>query len=91
MLTEMTLDEKVLGKYIKDMINKRVAEEDRRAFVQSLIARIDGQVFLSDIDIEKQYGDVLYTILHDIDYADSRHGVNINQVKLDLGNEYDPL
>lgn len=87
----MTLDEIVLGKYIKDMINKRVAEEDRRAFVQSLIARIDGQAFLSDIDIENQYGDVLYTILHDIDYADSRHGVNINQVKLDLGKEYDPL
>lgn len=87
----MTLDEKVLGKYIKDMINKRVAEEDRRAFVQSLIARIDGQTFLSDIDIENQYGDVLYTILHDIDYANSRHGVNINQVKLDLGKEYDPL
>ena len=87
----MTLDEKVLGKYIKDMINKRVAEEDRRAFVQSLIARIDEQAFLSDIEIENQYGDVLCTILHYIDYADSRHGVNINQVKLDLGNEYDPL
>ena len=84
----MTLDEKVLGKYIKDMINKHVAEKDRRAFVESLTALLEEKVFLSDIDIEKKYADLLATLIHDVEFAKETEGINTNLLVAGIGHKY---
>ena len=84
----MRLTEPVLIEYTKKMVNERVAPEDRKAFVESLNARLEGKVFLSDIDIEKKYGDTLYTLIHDIEYADETEGINIHLITAGIGHEY---
>jgi len=84
----MRLTEPVLIEYVKKMVNERVAPEDRKAFVESLNARLDGKIFLSDIDIEQKYGDTLYTLIHDIEYADETEGINIHLITAAIGREY---
>ena len=74
--------------YIKKMINERVAPEDRKAFVESLTARLDGKIFLSDIDIEKKYADLLETLIHDVEYADETEGVNIHLITAGVGHAF---
>lgn len=84
----MRLTEPVLIEYIKKMVNERLAPEDRKAFVESLNARLDGKIFLSDIDIEQKYGDTLYTLIHDIEYADETEGINIHLITAGIGREF---
>lgn len=84
----MRLTEPVLIENIKKMVNERVAPEDRKAFVESLNARLDGKIFLSDIDIEKQYGDTLYTLIHDVEYADETEGINKHLIAAGVGHEF---
>jgi hypothetical protein len=88
MLTEMTLTEPVLIEYIKKMVNEHVAPEDRKAFVESLNARLDGKSFLSDIDIEQKYADLLATLIHDIEYADETDGINIHLITAGTGRKF---
>lgn len=71
----MRLTEPVLIEYVKKMVNERVAPEDRKAFVESLNARLDGKIFLSDIDIEKKY-------------ADKTEGVNIHLITAGVGHAF---
>lgn len=84
----MTLTEPVLIEYVKKMVKERVAPEDRKAFVESLNARLEEKVFLSDIDIEKKYGDTLYTLIHDIEYANETEGINIHSITVGIGREF---
>jgi hypothetical protein len=84
----MRLTEPVLIEYVKKMVNERIAPEDRKAFVESLNARLDGKIFLSDIDIEQKYGDTLYTLIHDIEYADETEGVNTHLIVAGIGHEF---
>ena len=84
----MRLTEPVLIEYVKKMVNERVAPEDQKAFVESLNARLDGKIFLSDIDIEQKYADLLATLIHDIEYADETEGVNIHLITAGIGHEY---
>lgn len=84
----MRLTEPVLIEYIKKMVNERVAPEDRKAFVESLNARLEGKVFLSDIDIEKKYADLLDILIHDVSYADEIEGINIHLITAGIGREF---
>ena len=84
----MRLTEPVLIEYVKKMVNERVAPEDRKAFVESLNARLDGKIFLSDIDIEKKYADLLATLIHDVEYADETEGVNIHLITAGVGHAF---
>lgn len=84
----MRLTEPVLIEYIKRMVNEHVAPEDRKAFVESLNARLEGKVFLSDIDIEKKYADLLATLIHDVEYADETEGVNIHLITEGVGHAF---
>lgn len=84
----MRLTEPVMIEYVKKMVNERVAPEDRKAFVESLNARLEGKVFLSDIDIEKKYADLLATLIHDVEYADETEGVNIHLITAGIGREF---
>lgn len=84
----MRLTEPVLIEYIKRMVNEHVAPEDRKAFVESLNARLEGKVFLSDIDIEKKYADLLATLIHDVEYADETEGVNIHLITAGVGHAF---
>jgi len=84
----MTITEPDLIEYLKKMVNEHVAPEDRKAFVESLNARLDGKIFLSDIDIEKKYADLLATLIHDVEYADETEGVNIHLITAGIGHEY---
>lgn len=84
----MRLTEPVLIEYVKKMVNERVAQEDRKAFVESLNARLEGKVFLSDIDIEKKYADLLATLIHDVEFADETEGINTHLIVAGIGHEY---
>ena len=84
----MRLTQPVLIEYIKKMINERVAMEDQQAFAESLASRLDGNIFLSDIDIEKKYGDLLTTILHDVNYADETEGINPHLIAASISHAY---
>ena len=84
----MRLTEPVLIEYVKKMINKHVAEKDRRAFVESLTARLEEKVFLSDIDTEKKYADLLATLIHDVEFAKETEGINTNLLVTGIGHEY---
>lgn len=84
----MRLSEPLLIEYIKKMVNERVAPEDRKAFVESLNARLEGTVFLSVIDIEQKYRDILDMLLNDIVFADETEGINIHLISATLGHEY---
>lgn len=84
----MRLTEPVLIEYVKKMVNEHVAPEDRKAFVESLNARLEGKVFLSDIDIEKKYADLLATLIHDVEYADETEGINKHLIAAGVGHEY---
>lgn len=84
----MRLTEPLLFEYIKRIVNEHVAPEDRKAFVESLNARLDGKIFLSDIDIEQKYGDTLYTLIHDIEYADETEGINKHLITAGIGREF---
>ena len=84
----MRLTEPVLIEYIKRMVNERVALEDRKAFVESLNARLEGKVFLSDIDIEKKYGDLLHQLLDKVTEADETEGINPHLIAAGVGHAY---
>ncbi len=84
----MRLTEPVLIEYIKKMVNEHVAPEDRKAFVESLNARLEGKVFLSDIDIEKKYADLLATLIHDVEYAYETEGINPHLIAAGVGHAY---
>ena len=84
----MTITEPDLIEYLKKMVNEHVAPEDRKAFVESLNARLDGKIFLSDIDIEQKYADLLATLIHDVEYADETEGINIHLITAGIGHEY---
>ena len=84
----MRLTEPVLIEYVKKMVNEHVAPEDRKAFVDSLNARLEGKVFLSDIDIEKKYADLLATLIHDVEYADETEGVNTHLITAGVGHAF---
>lgn len=84
----MRLTEPVLIEYVKKMVNERVAPEDRKAFVESLNARLEGKVFLSDIDIENKYADLLATLIHDVEHADETEGVNIHLITAGVGHAF---
>lgn len=84
----MRLTEPVLIEYVNKMVNERVAPEDRKAFVESLTARLDGKIFLSDIDIEGEYGDLLDILIHDVSYADETEGINIHLITAGIGREF---
>ena len=84
----MRLTEPVLIDYIKKMVNEHIAPDDRKAFVESLNARLDGKIFLSDIDIEKKYADILATLIHDVEYADETEGINIHLITAAAGHEF---
>ena len=84
----MRLTEPVLIEYTKKMVNERVAPEDRKAFVESLTARLDGKIFLSDIDIEKKYADLLATLIHDVEFADETEGINTHLIVAGIGHEF---
>ena len=84
----MRLTEPVLIEYIKKMVNEHVAPEDRKAFVESLNAQLDGKIFLSDIDIETKYADLLATLIHDVEYADKTEGVNIHLITAGVGHAF---
>jgi len=84
----MTITEPDLIEYLKKMVNEHVDAADRKAFVESLNARLEGKVFLSDIDIEKKYADLLATLIHDVEYADETEGINIHLITAGIGHEY---
>lgn len=84
----MRLTEPLLIEYIKSMVNEHVASEDRKAFVESLNARLDGNIFLSDIEIERKYADLLSILIHDVEYADETEGINTHLISALLGREY---
>lgn len=84
----MRITETDLIEYIKKMVNEQVAPEDRKAFIESLTARLDGKIFLSDIDIEKKYADLLATLIHDVEFADETEGINTHLIVAGIGHEF---
>lgn len=84
----MRISEPLLADYIKNSVNEQVDSKDRKAFVDSLTARLEGQIFLSDIDIEEKYGELLHILLHDVEYADETEGINLHLLSALLRREY---
>lgn len=72
----MRIDEKLLIAQIKKSISENVASEDREAFAECIKYRLEDMIFLSDIDVEDKYGELLSYLMDMIDEADATEGIN---------------
>lgn len=82
------MNEKELIALITSSIDQNVASEDRAAFADSIKVRLEGMIFLSDIDIEKKYGDLLHQLLDKVTEADETEGINPHLIAAGVGHAY---
>lgn len=82
------MTEPALIEYIKKMVNEQVAPEDQKDFVDTLKCNLEGMIFLSDIDIEKKYGDLLHQLLDKVTEADETEGINPHLIAAGVGHAY---
>ena len=82
------MNEKELIALITSSIDQNVAAEDRAAFADSIKVRLEGMIFLSDIDIEKKYGDLLHQLLDKVTEADETEGINPHLIAAGVGHAF---
>lgn len=82
------MNEKELIALITSSIDQNVAAVDRAAFADTLKCHLEGMIFLSDIDIEKKYGDLLHQLLDKLTEADETEGINPHLIAAGVGHAY---